>query len=79
MLAFITTLRHPQNSADYGRVETLLHDTLASVTRQSSDDYRAIIVGNRRPAFPLPERAVFVEVNFAPPSEVKGPRPVLHR
>jgi len=23
--------------------------------------------------------AVFVEVNFAPPSEVKGPRPVLHR
>ena len=49
------------------------------MTRQSCDDYRAIIVGNRRPAFPLPERAVFVEVNFAPPSEVKGPRPVLHR
>jgi hypothetical protein len=74
MLAFITTLRHPQNSADYGRVETLLQDTLASVTRQSCDDYRAIIVGNRRPAFPLPERAVFVEVDFAPPSALKGPQ-----
>jgi hypothetical protein len=28
MLAFIITLRHPQNSADYGRVEALLQDTL---------------------------------------------------
>jgi hypothetical protein len=74
MIAFITTLRHPQNSADYGRVESLLQDTLGSVTRQSCDDYIAIIVGNRRPAFPLPERAVFVEVDFAPPSAHKGPR-----
>lgn len=74
MLAFITTLRHPHNSADYGHVESLLHDTLASITRQSCDDYVAIIVGNRRPAFPLPERAVFVEVDFPPPSHHKGPQ-----
>jgi hypothetical protein len=74
MLAFITTLRHPQNSADYGRVETLLQDTLASLTRQSRDEYVVIIVGNRRPAFPLPERVVFVEVGFPPPSDVRGPR-----
>jgi hypothetical protein len=74
MLVFITTLRHPQNSAEYGRVESLLQDTLASVTRQTSDDYAVIIVGNRRPAFPLPEPALFVEVNFGPPSDVKGPR-----
>jgi hypothetical protein len=74
MLAFITTLRHPQNSADYGRVESLLQDTLASVTRQTSDDYVVIIVGNRRPAFPLPERALFVKVDFGPPSDVKGPQ-----
>ena len=33
MLAFITTLRHPQNAADYGRVEALLQDTLASLTQ----------------------------------------------
>jgi hypothetical protein len=74
MLAFITTLRRPQNSADYGRVESLLQDTLASVTRQSCDDYVVIIVGNRRPAFALPERAAFFEVDFPPPSEHKGPR-----
>ncbi|OBF25995.1 hypothetical protein A5724_32315 [Mycobacterium sp. ACS1612] len=74
MLAFITTLRHPQNSADYGRVESLLQDTLASISRQTSDEYVVIIVGNRRPAFGLPERAHFVEVDFAPPSAVKGPQ-----
>ena len=74
MLAFITTLRHPQNSADYGRVESLLQDTLASLTRQTSDDYEVIIVGNRRPSFELPPRTTFVEVDFAPPSDVKGPQ-----
>ena len=35
MLAFITTLRHPQNSVDYSRVEQLLLDTLNSVAQQS--------------------------------------------
>src|SRR5258705_7160070 len=65
---------HPQNSADYCRVESLLQDTLASLSQQSCDDYRMIIVGNRRPAFPLPERAIFVDVNFPPPSDLKGPQ-----
>jgi hypothetical protein len=74
MLAFITTLRHPRNSADYSRVESLLADTLASVNRQTSDEYAVVIVGNRRPAFPLPERAVFVHVDFEPPSAVEGPQ-----
>jgi hypothetical protein len=74
MLAFITTLRHPQNSADYGRVESLLQDTLASLTQQTCEDYIVIIVGNRRPAFPLPDRTIFVEVDFPPPSDRKDPR-----
>lgn len=74
VLAFITTLRNPHNSADYGRVEWLLQGTLASLTQQSSDDYVVIIVGNRRPSFPLPERVVFVQVDFPPPSDHKGPR-----
>ncbi|MGO9153128.1 glycosyltransferase family A protein [Mycobacterium sp.] len=74
MLAFITTLRHPQNAADYGRVEALLQDTLASLVQQTCDDYLVIIVGNRRPSFPLPERVRFVEVDFPPPSPIKGPR-----
>ncbi len=74
MLAFITTLRHPQNAANYGRVEALLQDTLASLTQQSCDDYVVIIVGIRRPSFPLPERTFFVEVDFPPPSDLQGPR-----
>ncbi len=74
MLAFITTLRHPRNAANYGRVEALLQDTLASLTQHSGDDYMVIIVGNRRPTFPLPERVMFVEVDFPPPSDVEGPR-----
>jgi hypothetical protein len=74
MLAFITPLRNPRNSADYGRVESLLQDTLASLTAQSCDDYVMIIVGNRRPAFALPERAVFVEVDFPPPADLRGPQ-----
>ncbi len=74
MLAFITTLRHPQNSADYDRVESLLQDTLASLTQQTCEDYIVIVVGNRRPTFPLPDSTVFVEVNFPPPSARTGPR-----
>jgi hypothetical protein len=74
MLTFITTLRNPLNSSNYDRVESLLQDTLASLTQQTSDDYVVIIVGNRQPAFPLPEQVVFVQVDFPPPSDHKGPR-----
>ena len=74
MLAFVTTLRHPRNSADYERVESLLQETLASITRQTCDDYVILIVGNRRPRFPLPARTHFVEVDFPPPSPRSGPQ-----
>lgn len=72
-LAFITPLRHPRNSADYGRVEELLADTLNSIARQSCEDYVAIVVGNKRPSWRLPERTHFVEVDFPPPSVHQGP------
>ena len=72
MLAFITTLRHPQNSVDYGRVEELLKGTLDSVAQQSSQDYVIIIVGNKKPDFPLPERSHFVQVEFPPPAPATG-------
>lgn len=60
MPAFVTSLRHPNNSADYDRVEVLLQDTLASITRQTCDDYVIIIVGNRKPSFDLPGTKVGV-------------------
>ncbi|MDO7866979.1 glycosyltransferase family A protein [Nocardioides jiangxiensis] len=74
MLAFVTSLRHPHNSADYGRVEQLLQETLGSVTAQTSDDYVVYVVGNRAPAFTLPDRTFFVPVDFAPPVDVAGPQ-----
>ncbi|MDF2993696.1 MAG: glycosyltransferase family 2 protein, partial [Microbacterium sp.] len=73
MLAYVTSLRHPANSADYGRVEDLLQDTLRSLTNQSSDDYVVIVVGNQAPGFELPPRVHFVPVDFAPPVASSGP------
>jgi len=72
VIAFLTTLRHPQNSADYDQVESLLEDTLASIARQTSDDFVVLVVGNRRPSFDLPRHTHFVEVDFAAPTEHAG-------
>jgi hypothetical protein len=74
VIAFVTSLRHPHNSADYDRVEQLLSETLASVTAQTCDDYVVYVVGNREPAFPLPDRTTFVPVDFPPPVDVAGPQ-----
>lgn len=74
MLAFITSLRHPQNSADYSRVEQLLKETLGSVTNQSNEDYVVIVVGNQPLSFEPPERVHFVQVDFPPPAPPSGPR-----
>ncbi|WOF22360.1 hypothetical protein N8K70_13325 [Microbacterium betulae] len=73
MMAFITSMRHPDNADDYAYNETLLSATLASLEQQTSDDYIVIIVGNRAPSFPLPQRTRFVEVDFEPPARVNGP------
>jgi hypothetical protein len=72
VLAFITSLRHPHNSDDYGRVERLLEDSLASVLRQDCPHFTVWVVGNRRPAN-LPAEVEWVHVDFRPPSEVAGP------
>jgi hypothetical protein len=74
MIAFVTSLRHPQNSADYGKVESLLEETLTSVCAQDDDDFVVIIVGNQRPAFPLPARVEFVHVDFPAPAPPSGPQ-----
>jgi hypothetical protein len=73
MLAFVTSLRHPDNATDYARIEELLQETLASIAGQSADDYVVIVVGNRQPSFSLPDRVTFVPVDFAPPEAVNGP------
>jgi hypothetical protein len=74
MLAFLMSLRHPENSSSYEEVELLLGRTLASIVRQEDDRYQIVIVGNRKPAFSLPSRARFVEVAFPPPSAIGSPK-----
>lgn len=74
MLGFVASVRHPDNSHDYGVVEALLGDTLRSWARQDSDQWIGIVVANRRPSFDLPAGVRFVRVNFPPPSPVRGPR-----
>lgn len=74
MLAFITTLRHPQNSADYHRVEAFLEETLASIARQTCDDYVVIVVCNQQLTSPLPPRTHVVVVDFPPPTAHAGPQ-----
>jgi hypothetical protein len=72
VLAFVTSLRHPHNSADYARVERLLDDSIASIARQTSDEWTLWVVGNQRPRN-LPAHATWVQVDFPPPSAVRAP------
>lgn len=74
MLTFVTSLRHPQNSADYAFVEHLLHDTLASVTAQAGAEFTVVVVGNQRPARSLGAHVEFVQVDFPAPAPASGPR-----
>lgn len=73
MLAFVTSLRHPRNAADYGRVEELLRLTLGSLAAQTSGEHVVLVVGNQEPGFDLGERVRFVPVDFAPPEAAHGP------
>jgi hypothetical protein len=73
MILFVTSLRHPENAGDYGRIEQLLAQTLRSIAGQTDDDYIVIVVGNQQPSIPLPPKTHFVQVDFAPPVRVNGP------
>jgi hypothetical protein len=74
MLAFVTSLRHPDNSTDYRRVEALLERTLRSIDGQRDRRFGVVVVGNVRPPFSLPDHAEFVPVDFPAPSPVRSAR-----
>src|ERR671914_2313327 len=74
MLAFIISVRHPDNASDYRHVERLLERTLASVSGQEHRSFRIVVVGNRHPEFDLPECCEFVAVDFPPPSTIRSAR-----
>lgn len=74
VLGFVTSVRHPINSSDYSRVEELLRTTLASWSRQDHPGWLGVVVGNRQPSVELPRGVEFLQVDFEPPSQLRGPR-----
>ncbi len=60
MFIFIVPLRSPETCADWGEVSSLCNSTLNSLTRQSSDEYRVVLVCNSPPLNFIPDRHVTV-------------------
>jgi hypothetical protein len=73
LLAFITSLRHPDNAQDYAKNESLLQGTLNSIALQTSDDYVVVVVSNVPLSFPLPDRVTSVVVDFPAPAAPGAP------
>lgn len=75
VIAFITSIRHPLNSANYTKVLRLLEASLKSVCNQTNPDFRVIVVCNEQPEPRFKdERVEYVRVDFPPPSTHQGPR-----
>lgn len=69
MIAFVTTVRHPQNCRSYVRVGQLLDATLRSVCRQTDGNFRVVVVHNEMPVVEFADpRVSYVRVNFSAPS-----------
>lgn len=73
MLVFVTTLRHPHNSTQYERVETLLEASLRSLCAQDDPRFQIVVVANRRPAFTFGDpRLHYHIVDYPPPTEKRA-------
>ena len=69
MLVFITTIRHPHNSNDFGKVESLFEMSLRSVCSQTDAKFRVIVVTNVKPRIGYDDpRVIYHLVDFPPPS-----------
>ena len=78
MIIFITSIRHPLNSANYTEVLRLFKASLKSVCNQSDPDFRVIVVCNERPEIGfMDERVDYVLADFPPPSLHQGPRTAM--
>ncbi|MGV1034457.1 MAG: glycosyltransferase family A protein [Microbacteriaceae bacterium] len=64
MLVFVTSLAHPDNVPDARRNDELLAQTLNSISRQTSGNYRVLIVAEGRPEIELGPNVEFVPVDF---------------
>lgn len=70
MFYFITSLRHPGNCNSYDRVSFLLENTLRSVCKQTSENFKVLVVCNKIPAINVNKSVEFLEVDFPAPSSL---------
>ncbi len=67
LLTFVIPVRHQDNARDWGRLKANLAQTVASISAQTHDDWRGIIVANEGADLPnLPARFGVVRVTFPP-------------
>jgi hypothetical protein len=66
-LTFIVPVRHQDNAKDWSRLKANLTQTLASISNQTADCWKAIVVANEGADLPaLPDKVEAVRVNFPP-------------
>jgi hypothetical protein len=67
VLTFVIPVRHPDNSKNWPQLKRLLAQTAAAISRQDSDDWRAVVVANTGADLPaLPQRFEVKRVDFPP-------------
>lgn len=68
-LTFIIPVRHQSNAKDWSRLKANLSQTLASISNQTADSWRAIVVANEGADLPvLPKNVEALRVTFPPNS-----------
>ncbi len=67
LVTFIIPVRHQDNARDWSLLKANLMQTIASISNQTNDDWRGIIVANEGADLPdLPERFGVERVTFPP-------------
>lgn len=73
MVVFLTSLRHPDNANNFAKVEELLSVTLHSLSKQTNDEFKVIVVCNALPNVDInDDRIHFHVVDFPAPSQKKA-------
>jgi len=67
LITFIIPVRHQDNARDWELLKENLSQTIASISNQSNNRWRAVIVANRGADLPnLPDRFSVTQVDFSP-------------
>jgi hypothetical protein len=74
MLAFVTCVKHPENSRSYNKVWQLLNNTLYSVCSQTDTDFRVIVICDKKLPLLHHQELIekytdFIDVDFSAHSE----------